>query len=129
MKVIVTSWIFPNENGLNSDERPKSIENIASTIESLKDFVENYEMKGFCADVIDFAHSTLPFFEERFLEDDEIQKFWRGDGFTYLESCLKNNNLGRCIARMYNSKQKEKRQVANREVSYHYLLFQVRNLH
>lgn len=129
MKVIVTSWIFPEENGLNSDERPKSIENIASSIESFKDFVKEYEMKGSSADTIEFAHTTLPFFKEEFLEDDEIKKYYNGDGFAYLEACLKDNSLGRCVARIYNAKYNDKRKASGRKVKYHYLLFQVRNLH
>ena len=128
-KVIVTSWINPEENGYNSDERPKSIERISSSIEDLIEFVKESEMKGFLADRIEFAKTTLPFYKEQFLEDDEINKYWDGDGFKYLKSCLERNELGRCVARMWNTRRAEKCKAANREVKYNYLLFQVRNLH
>ena len=104
MKVIVTSWMCPNDNGYNSDERPKSIENISASIESCKKFVESCQL---CDPDIEFASSIRTFFIGN--ENDEIKTFYKGDGFKYLEKCLNADNIGRCVARIYNAKRNEKR--------------------
>jgi hypothetical protein len=58
--------------------------------------------------------------EETFFKDDEITIFYGGDGFKYLEECLKDDSLGQCVAKIFRD---------GWEQHATYLLFQVRNLH
>lgn len=122
MKVIVTSWIFPNETSNGCDQRPKSIERISSTIDDLKEFLqevyacagENFLFKS------SLLHLQVIGTPEEKLFDDEITRYYNGDGFRYLEECLKNNSLGQCVCKRWHNKHEDRPT---------YYLFQVRNLH
>lgn len=123
MKAIVTSWIYPHEQTNNSDDRPKSIERISTSIEDLKRYMlsasRNFGNHVEWADSL--FHLNLRD-ENKHLTDDNIEEFYGCNGFLYLEECLKEDSLGQCVARLY-SKEEYKKEDAR------YFLFQVRNIH
>ena len=123
MKVIVTSWMFPNEWENNCDHRPKSIERISSSVEDLMGFLNDYYPEKdhfiFKKTLLHLQVMGTPD-EELFSDSDDITRFYGGDGFKYLEECLKGDHLGQCVAKIFHE---------GWEQHATYLLFQVRNLH
>lgn len=123
MKAIVTCWIFPNESREGYDSRPKSVERISTSIEDLKSFM-NVCSRNF-GKYIEWADCLFDLDmrdEKKFNISDEIQDFYGGNGFLYLENLLKSDSLGTCVARMYFDETSKKEDA-------HYFLFQVRNIH
>jgi len=123
MKVIVTSWMFPNEWENKCDHRPKSIERISSSVEDLRGFLKDYYPEK---DHFIFKKTLLHLQvmgtsdEKLFSDSDDITNYYGGDGFKYLEECLKDDSLGQCVAKIFHD---------GWEQHATYLLFQVRNLH
>jgi hypothetical protein len=123
MKVIVTSWMFPNEWENKCDHRPKSIERISSSVEDLRGFLKDYyPEKNQCIFKKTLLHLQVmgTSDEQLFSDSDDITRFYNGDGFKYLEECLKDDSLGQCVAKIFRE---------GWEQHATYLLFQVRNLH
>jgi hypothetical protein len=123
MKCIVCSWLFPNETQNHCDQRPKSIERISTSVEDMKSFIEECaKVEGekilFKSSLLHIQVMGTP--EETFFKDDEITMFYDGDGFKFLESCLKNDSLGQCVAKQWHE---------GFEDQATYYLFQVRNIH
>lgn len=123
MKVIVISWMYPHESITNSDDRPKSIERICSSIDSVKEYMT---ISSACfGKYLEWADSWFSMKcsnkGEKYY-DDKIEKFYGGNGYEYLEACLKHDELGQCVARMYFNEE-DKLEYSQ------YFKFQVRNLH
>lgn len=118
MKAIVISWIYPFEAKYGFDDRVKSIERISTTIDDVKAYMEvSKRVFGFH---IDWAESVFNLVNGT--KDDELARFYKSDGFTYLDSLLKNDSLGNCVCRLYS------RYDDNKEHA-QYFMFQVRNIH
>lgn len=113
MKVIVTSWMFPNEMENGCDERPKSIERLSTSIEDLKSYMEDYNEAS--KKTLVWADNLWHLNDDR--EDDEIKRYYNGDGYAYLKSCLDDDSIGWCVCKL----------VYKTRVQY--FTFQVRNLH
>lgn len=123
MKVIVISWMYPQESNNNCDDRPKSIERICSSIDSVKEYMTvSSACFGKYLEWADSLFSMQCRDKGEKYHDDQIEEFYGCNGYEYLESCLKHDELGKCVARMYYSEE-DKLEDA------HYFIFQVRNLH
>lgn len=123
MKAIITSWIYPHEQINNSDDRPKSIERISTSIEDLKEYMKisanNFGHKCEFAD--NLFHLNLRD-EGQHRIDDNIEQFYGCNGYLYLEECLRTDSLGQCVCRLYEDEE-------NKQEDAQYFLFQVRNIH
>lgn len=113
--------MFPHESGGN-DDRPKSIERISSSVEDLIKFLKDYYPEKnklvFKQSLLHLQVMGTP--DEQLFSDDNITCYYNGDGFKYLEECLKNDFLGQCVAKIYRE---------GMEQHATYFIFQVRNLH
>ena len=123
MKVIVISWMYPQESNNGSDDRPKSIERICSSIDSVKEYMTICSSCfGKYLEWADSLFSMQYRDKGEKYHDDKIEEFYGCNGYEYLEACLKDDKLGQCVARMYYNEE-DKLEDA------HYFEFQVRNLH
>jgi hypothetical protein len=115
--------MFPHEWENKCDYRPKSIERISSSVEDLRGFLKDYyPEKNQCIFKKTLLHLQVmgTSDEQLFSDSDDITRFYNGDGFKYLEECLKDDSLGQCVAKIFRE---------GWEQHATYLLFQVRNLH
>ena len=123
-RCIVVSWVYPKDQGDKYvDERPKTIERISTSIEDLKKFMEECEMRCF-GDTIEWATTCSKFFYDNNIYEGDVEKFYNNDGYKYLAEGLKEDGpLNQCFARVYHSIFDED------ERDYHYFRFMVRNIH
>ena len=114
MKAIVAYWVKPFEYEIGYDSRPKSIERVCTTVESLRQFLQEVHNSSTEKAHIQWSESLAGLCDPRLKTDS---KFFGGDGFDYLNRCLAKNEGGVCFAHIIG------------KVGEYYYGFQVRNIY